>query len=350
MTCKTAGLFAKVVKVVTPQQLMHSDAKLYDMVIKDKLIIRDLDYAKKVFQRISPFHLENFGLTWKKADGTYQDGTTFEMLVDSYLADRRIKNFLFDYLSDYEVQLRHVIGTVLLESFGAYGYLDSGHFRQDDYHKNFINDLENELTRANEPFVRHFCPEEGKTRDVPVYVAMEVITLGTLTKIFKNMRRPEQKRVSAFYGVASEIVLYSFFSCLAKLRNTCAHHGRLSNRRFTDGCAVLKADRRTMERVAPVFHPDPFRFFVMLLALMHVMDAQSNREIIVHFRRTFAIHPYFLPRFLDFPEQWETILCEAAGIDVASLDQEDISWEPIASDRWVMPATEAEDFSNQNES
>lgn len=318
-------------------QLMHSDAKLYDMVVNDKLIIRDMDYARKVFQRVSPFHLENFGLTWKKADGTYREGTTLEMLVDSYLADRRIKNFLFDYLSDYEVQLRHVLGTVLLESFGEYGYLDSGHFRQDEYHKNFINDLENELTRANEPFVRRFCPEEGKTREVPVYVAMEVITLGTLTKIFNNMRRPEQKRVSAFYGVLSENVLYSFFTCLSKLRNTCAHHGRLSNRRFSEGCAVLKEDKCVMEKLAPTYQPDAFRFFAMMLALMHLMDAQSNREIIVHFQRTFTLHPHFSPRFLDFPEAWEAILCAAANIDITSLHSKDISEEPIASDRWVMP-------------
>lgn len=322
------------------RQVMHSDAKLMDMAKKEKLLIRDMDYARKVFQRVSPFHLENFGLPWKTAEGTYREGTTFEMIVDGYLADRRIKNFLFDYLSDYEVQLRHVLGTVMLESFGAYGYLEANHFRQEEYHKNFMNDLENELTRANEPFVRRFYAQEGKPHAVPVYVAMEVITLGALTKIFKNLRRPEQKRVAAFYGVASETALYSFFTCLAKLRNTCAHHGRLSNRRFGEGCAVLKEDKRVIARLAPNDHPDPYRFFVMLLALMHVMDAQSNREILIHFRRTFDLHPYFLPHFLDFPQEWETILCYAAGIKVSSLHEQDVREEPIASDRWILSAQE----------
>ena len=78
----------------------------------------------------------------------------------------------------------------------------------------------------------------------------------------------------------------------------------------------------------------------MLLALMHVMDAQSNREILIHFRRTFDRHPYFLPRFLDFPQEWETILCYAAGIKVSSLHEQDVREEPIASDRWILSAQE----------
>ena len=301
--------------MATQKQGFRFEAQIYKMVTKDKLVIGDLDYANAVFQHISPFHLENFGLPWRKLDGTYREGTTFEMLVDAYLGDRMIKNFLFDYLADYEVQLRHVVATVLNEAFGEYGYLDPGRFKNAEYHKNFINDLENELTRANEPFVRHFQPKGNKMQHVPVYVAVEVITLGTLTKVVNNMRRPEQKKVAAFYGVRSELVLNSYFKCFTTLRNTCAHHGRLSNRRFRDGCAILKEDQRTLEQLAPAYRPDPFRFFAMLLGLMHVMGEKSSNAIIALFQKTFAEHPHLAPRILDFPPHWERVLRMAAGLE-----------------------------------
>lgn len=271
------------------------------------LIIEDRGAALLILREVSPFHLENFGLQWVN-EGKYCKGVSIAMLYQLYNADRMIKNFLFDYLADMEVQLRNVLGSILHEMAGPYGYLDKDYFKNEEYHETFIHDVENELRRANEPFVRAYRKDEEDKSPVPVYVALEVITMGSLSKLVSNLKRSELKKLASFYGLKSEKLIISFLKALTILRNTCAHHGRLSQRNFNVGVAFFNRDMEIIKEIEEEYRPNPYAFFAAFLALTHFLSEKKNKEMIYKMEEIFRLYPVFKPTLIDFPTHWMEIL------------------------------------------
>lgn len=274
------------------------------------IYFEDFDFAREKLLQASVAHLQGFGLQWMdKTKRRFNEGTTFEMLWSVYQTDRILKDFLFDYLSEIEVQFRSIIGGVLSEAQGPFGYKDFKNFRNDEYHENFIEDARNELKRENEPFVHYY---NQKFQDEhPIYLLVEVVSFGTLSKLYSNMLRKDQKEVAKYYGIKSEQVLASFFYAFTKLRNTCAHHGRLYNRTFSPSCAILKEDLTRMKSLDPEFSIDPNYLFAIILAMCHVMNEEQKGKLIHQLKETLVQNDIYELALIGFPIEWEAMLIEA---------------------------------------
>lgn len=290
------------------------DRKLMNLAKNEHLIVSNVDRAQEIFQEISPFHLEQYGRMLKKG-GTYRQGTTIEELFAIYEADRALKNFLFDYLAVVEVQLRNVLGYLLSERFGTFGYLDADHFKNEEYHQNFLHDVQNERKRANEPFVLEYG-QEGE-RDLPAHVAFEIITMGTLSKVVSNLKRQEQKWIANYFQIRSERVLVSFLRVLTFVRNTCAHHGRLSGRIFPDAAGILKEDRAHLNELDPQYSIHPQMLFAAILALVHLLDSKRGTEVIQHLRDVLTTYPALKREYINFPPHWEAVLDRISRVGMA---------------------------------
>ena len=63
---------------------------------------------------------------------------------------------------------------------------------------------------------------------IPFYALTELMSFGTLSKFYKNMKPEDKKAVGKIYGVP-----YAYFESwienAAFVRNVCAHYGRLYN-------------------------------------------------------------------------------------------------------------------------
>jgi abortive infection bacteriophage resistance protein len=65
-------------------------------------------------------------------------------------------------------------------------------------------------------------------------MSLEVVTMGTLSKLFTNLKKgPEKRKVTREFGLTQPEILECWMHTLANLRNICTHHVRLSNRRLT---------------------------------------------------------------------------------------------------------------------
>lgn len=282
------------------------DPALYGMV-KAGLLINNDNYARQVLQEISSFHLQEYGRPfYNRNQGKYEEGTTFEAVYQVYRADRFCKNFLFDFLAEIEVQLRAVLSQVHQEAYGNFGYLDSSHFESYQSHAAFLNDVRLEAGRGNEPFVSHARREFGE--DFPIYVAVELLTFGDLAQLYRNFHPEEKKRVAAFYGMENTEVLYSYLHSLTFIRNTCAHHGRLSNRDFPDDCLLLEEDQASAEKANPGFKVDTKGLFANIMAMCHLLNRRKALPLIANFEKLFRSYPDFKPEWMGFPPEWKKIL------------------------------------------
>lgn len=96
---------------------------------------------------------------------------------------------------------------------------------------------------------------------------MEVLTLGTLSKVYKGIGDASLKaRIASEFNVTAK-VLESWLHSLAHIRNTCAHHGRLWNRVFSI-TPLVPAHLQSIIQNANRFEGHA----VVLVSLLNVMD------------------------------------------------------------------------------
>ncbi len=66
-------------------------------------------------------------------------------------------------------------------------------------------------------------------RDLPIWMATEVLSFGSVVRLLNDSQQDTRHNVSAFFGMPDEVFL-SWLRTLNFARNVCAHQGRLWNR------------------------------------------------------------------------------------------------------------------------
>ncbi len=207
-------------------------SKQIENLISLGLEIEDKNYAESLLNRVSYYRLiKAYSITLKE-DGKYIDGTTFENIVDLYLFDMELRHILFSLIEYIEVYLRAVITNYFSLKYGNFGYKDISNYKKKNFQKSTLKELEREIKRNKKsPFIHNF-KENYEGGKIPFYVAIEVASFGTLSKLYKNMENEDKKEIAKEFEV-DYIYLESWIENLSYVRNICAHYGRLYGAKLT---------------------------------------------------------------------------------------------------------------------
>lgn len=236
-----------------PQKIPFSSPALsvkeqVDLLLQKGLIISDRLAAEQWLSHISYFRFKNYSYSfkdYKNKDGHYIANTRFEEIRDLYLFDRQLKMTVFAAIENIEISVRTVISNVMSTAHGPHWYLDSSHFISEEERRNisrnakyeddipksfnhfkFLHDLEVELENPTELFLQHY-KKHFEPIHPPSWMMMEMITFGTLSIMFENLR-PSAEKNSIFDNFQlTKKQLVSWLHCFAFIRNKCAHHARL---------------------------------------------------------------------------------------------------------------------------
>ena len=111
--------------------------------------------------------------------------------------------------------------------------MDVGLFKDKCIFRNCLENIQKEVSRSNEDFLKEHFTKYDTPSLPPVWKTMEVVSFGTLSKLYGNFSDTEvKKEVARSFGLPQYLYLESWMKCAAVLRNYCAHHARLWNRRF----------------------------------------------------------------------------------------------------------------------
>ena len=112
------------------------------------LIIENEEYAKKILNDISYFRLiKAYSLGFKPKNGKYQEGVTFEQIVELYLFNANFRQVTFAEIEKIEVNVRCRIANYFAEVYGVLGYMEPQNFVDEEYHRAFMADIEEEVRR-----------------------------------------------------------------------------------------------------------------------------------------------------------------------------------------------------------
>lgn len=131
-----------------------------------------------------------------------------------------------------ELDVRTTVAYHFGEIYGPFGHTDAKSFFGRFDHSAWLEGLRLEARRSRERFVSHFEKTYREYPDLPIWVATEVMSFGAVSRMISGMHKADIKKVSYRYGMQPA----TFVSCLHHLvyvRNICAHHARLWDRKWS---------------------------------------------------------------------------------------------------------------------
>jgi abortive infection bacteriophage resistance protein len=198
-----------------------------EILSKRNLVIDDKQEALSFLKKVNYYRFSAYGLTLKRKDNTelFQDGITFTRMKMIYNFDKKLRELLVYYLESVEIEFRTKIAYYHAHDYGALGYKNAENFKSKSHHIKFIEKLEKDIDKSGkELFVMH---HKSKYNGVfPFWVAIEVMSFGGLSKLFRNLLRDTKIKVIQDLNTPPPAVA-SWLHSLSYIRNVCAHYGRL---------------------------------------------------------------------------------------------------------------------------
>lgn len=238
------------------------------------LVIGDAANAKRYLQRVGYYRLMGYFYT-QRVPGSdhFREQATFEEAISLYEFDRGLRDLVMEAVGHIEIAARTVLTYHFAHAHGAFGHLEPRNltFTEQD-HADWLTGVESEVTRSKEAFVRHYRDRYTSPAfpKVPIWMATEVMSLGSLSRFYRALHNREQKTVAGEMQMAAP-VFANWLHVTSVARNVVAHHGRLWNKELGVS-AVRPRSAGWSEREAP-FAPN--RSFFLLLLLRKLLGATT---------------------------------------------------------------------------
>lgn len=169
---------------------------------------------------------------------TFIPKTTLEKVWSQYLFDRRLRFLLLDAIERIEVALRSHIAHHHTKNQSPFAYANESYF---PHRKGYIQSLErvrlhqnkqgNIIQSGNDIVDRFFATYGNNHKYLPLWLAVGEMEFGTIVYFYTHSEKSIRKAIAAEWGTDTG-TLFTWLTSLRVLRNDCAHHARIWNKKF----------------------------------------------------------------------------------------------------------------------
>lgn len=276
-------------------------------ILKERgLLVDDVEQAIEVLDNISYFRLAGYWRQFEADHTTHQfrKNSCFADVIDLYSFDKQLRVLLLTAIQIIEISVRTKIIKHFTLKFGAFWFMDGNYATNETRFAANLAVIRKEVSRSHDDFITEHFRKYSEPDLPPVWKTLEVISMGTLSKIYSNFSDATEKHaVAKEFGLNHHKFLRSWLECLAILRNCCAHHSRLSNR-------VFPVKPKMPERMPNTWIADfSFREQTLYPQLCYVVywlnSISPNNSFVSDFKQLLSKHPSVKTHLLGFPPNWE---------------------------------------------
>jgi len=131
-----------------------------------------------------------------------------------------------------------------------------------------------------------------------MYAVVELLSFGTLSKLYKNMKNEDKKAVAKTFGVGYTY-FESWIESMAYVRNVCAHYGRLYNIKLVKTPKMYKQYTEVGNN----------RIFATLLTLKYILPNDRHwHDFVQTVESLIEKYPIVNLRLIGFPKEWTKYL------------------------------------------
>lgn len=282
------------------------------------LIVSNEGLASQYLNNISYYRLRAYTYPFQNneplADHVFlRRDITFEDIIDIYNFDKTLRTLLFHAIEEIEIALRtRITLTYSMEENDGFWFLQPQLYHK--YHQ-FLTltqpdgELMKEVKRSHEEFIKHYFNKYSNPSFPPAWMTLEVVSMGTLSRLYSSLDKNNNacKAICREFGLFKVEILQNWLHALTALRNACAHHSRIWNRRFTIN---LRFPHRTVypflltSELKQVKNNKLFAYLSVILYMMKVINPNSSfkKELLA----LLALSPKLVsPKDMGFPNNWE---------------------------------------------
>lgn len=280
------------------------------LLLSRKLKIKNIDAAKNVLKAENYYRLSGyFKLFTKTGSDDFQDNFTFKKVLKVYEFDNKLRLLLDKYLAMVEISARTRIAYNLAKTTTPISYLDVRNFRDSSRHAAFIQDKDKEIRRnQRNPMISHYS-----TDSLPIWVLVEILTFGCLSKMYANLKPNLQNQISRstdYEKVFHRDQYSSLLLAACNLRNVCAHHGRLYGKIFPYNISLSPSDQSLFNRYGISLptgsSSNAFQLIFSLFKLLH--NKTDRKKFINDLKIIFLKYSRYIDiKKLGFTKKWVAI-------------------------------------------
>lgn len=215
------------------QTFFTYEQQLNKLISEKMLSITDKEYAKDTLEQLGYYSLiGGYKEPFKHAaSGNYKHGVTFEEIVSLYFFDEELRTLFLKYILHIERHMKSVISYHFCEKYGEQQqeYLNPSNYTLTKKNTSEIHRLVYSIQKtislpSRYTYISHHANKYG---NVPLWVAMNALTFGQISKIYQYIPNDIQYKISQKFSHVTERELHQFITVIARCRNTCAHGERL---------------------------------------------------------------------------------------------------------------------------
>lgn len=245
-------------------------------LLRERGLIID-DAAEHYLRHLNYYRLSGYWLPLEENhdEHLFRKGAHFDDVLNLYFFDRELRLLLLDSIERIEVSVRTHWAHYCAKKYGSHAYTDKSISKKESWYQKNLDILKKEIIRSKEIFINHYQNTYDSPEEPPIWVVCEVMSLGLLSRYLKNIKPSEICSEIAKSFQLDFSTLTSFIEQLTYLRNLCAHHGRVWNRKFTK---TMKLPKTKPTQLISSFNIDPNqerKIYNTLVMPLHFLNITS---------------------------------------------------------------------------
>ena len=278
--------------------------------------IGDPELAKRWLKTVGYYRLGAYWLTFEQPptngqtrSKSFVQGTTFEEVVNLYTFDRELRLMVTEAIERTEIALRASWTYHVVNAYGAHAYLDETKFDFGlDYHQQ-VGRLSNQVRRSSETFVKHYRRSYFPPTLPPMWIVTELMTFGELSQwVSKTRDNTIKLNVARDLGFRNVETLTGTIASLSYVRNICAHHGRLWNRRLVKRPPTMRFLTHSLKLTQAQQNEVENTMYNILTILVYLLRKQSpDTSFAERISTLVASQPALVNGGMGIPANWQTL-------------------------------------------
>lgn len=234
----------------------------------------------------------------------FDNGVYFEDIISVYVFDRKLRMLIFNAIEKIEIAIRTKMIYHFSLTYGSHWHENAALYIKNHRFIKDLDDLYKEVDRSTETFISHYRAKYSDPKYPPSWMTLEVTSMGLLSKMFGNLKNcPEKKAICHDLGLRHYSVLESWLHSICHVRNICAHHGRLWNRRLTVHPELPKNPIYPFLNAVPAHSNKLYSILSCMTYVLHIISPQNNFN--ANIKSLLESCNLVNLKEMGFPSEWE---------------------------------------------
>lgn len=236
-------------------------------------------------------------------------GTQFDDIIDIYVFDRKLRLLIMEAIDRFEIAVRSRWTNRLSVAHGSHAHMRCENFLDGFKHAQMYAKISQRSADSSEVFVEHYRNKYTTPFLPPLWQVTELMTLGELSLWVVNTSDNKLKdELARDVGLPNKETLEGVLQLLSYVRNICAHHGRLWNRKTVKRSPNIKQFRVDLDidRSGTQHQPRNSTYNVLVVLARTLRHQSPDTTFPERVRALVETRSDNQKRAMGFPSDWLT--------------------------------------------